>query len=95
MYCNYCIVITFIHQVALARRQRRDLSVFKSCAVINFSYYLDQFYMFTNAIAIEYAKKFCCKFVSCFKQCGIITDMIPCCSYANDKDNHARHIGIK
>ena len=26
----YCIVITFIHQVALARRQRRDLSVFKS-----------------------------------------------------------------
>ena len=51
--------------------------------------------MFTNAIAIEYAQNFCGKFVSCFKRCGIITDMIPCCSYVKDKDNHARQIGIK
>ena len=39
--------------------------------------------------------KFYCKFVSCFKQCGIVTDMIPCCSYVIDKDNHARQVGIK
>ena len=51
--------------------------------------------MFTNAIAIEYAGNFGCKFVSCFKQCGIITDMIPCCSYVKGKNNHARQIGIK
>ena len=32
---------------------------------------------------------------ACFKQCGIKTDMISCCSYVKDKDNHARQIGIK
>ena len=29
-------------------------------------------------------------FVSCLKQCGIITEMIPGCSYVKDKDNHQR-----
>ena len=51
--------------------------------------------MFTDAIAIEYAYNFCCKFVSCFKQCGMITVMIPCCLHVKDKDNHARQMGIK
>ena len=40
-------------------------------------------------------QKFLWKFVSCFKQCGIITDMISCYSYVKDKDNHTRQIGIK
>ena len=26
----------------------------------------------------------------CFKQCGLKTNVIPCCSYAKDKDNHER-----
>ena len=31
-----------------------------------------------------------CLFVSCLKQYGIITEMIPGCSYVKDKDNHQR-----